>query len=91
MKSPLFVRRVVGHSMKPTLNDGQVVLASGLVKPKVGDLVIARVEGLEVIKRVASIEAINVRLTGDALGHGFYALVRKSDISVVVSLTQSKH
>ena len=81
MKSPLFLRRVVGHSMSPTLSEGQIVAVSGLMKPRTGDLVIAKVDGLEVVKRVTAHKTDKFTLASDAPGHGVYALVSESDIS----------
>lgn len=80
MKIPLFFRRVVGHSMEPSLHENQLVFATGLIKARTGDVVIAEVNGREVIKRVAKIEKDTFKLTSDAPGHARYANVVKSEI-----------
>lgn len=80
MKSPLFVRRVVGHSMEPTLQGGMIVVATGWRRPKPGDLAIADVDGREVIKRVTKIDSNKVELVSDAKHHGVYAKVKQGQI-----------
>lgn len=69
MKSPFLLRRVVGHSMRPTLAPNDVVLACGYIAPSIGSVVIAKVDGREFIKRVESIENGQVRLVGDNYYH----------------------
>lgn len=67
LKKPriLIIRRVIGQSMSPTLNEGRLVIASGLLTPKQGRVVIAKHRGLEKIKRVSKIQGTKVYLTGD--------------------------
>lgn len=61
----LTIRRVVGDSMQPTLAHGDIVIAVRK-KPKIGNIVIARNEGREVIKRVKRITSPTlVYLLGD--------------------------
>lgn len=76
----LFLRRVVGHSMNPTLREGQIVVASSLFRAKTGDVVIAKVNGIEVVKRIKSSGFKQIKLASDARGHGLYATVKREDI-----------
>ncbi len=61
------LRRVVGKSMEPTLSPGDIVLFKGarLEKLNVGDIVLARTGGLEVVKRIAGFGDGQVWLLGD--------------------------
>ncbi len=61
----IFFRRVVGDSMKPTLRPGQIVWAHEVRQFRAGQVVIAFVDGREVIKRIESIENGQVYLVGD--------------------------
>lgn len=62
----LLIRRVVGHSMLPTLKQGQIIVA--LKKSfKKGDIVVAWMAGREVVKRVTYFDDTSGRvlLKGD--------------------------
>lgn len=63
--------RVHGRSMEPTLFDGDFVAVrvpdDG--EPHVGQIVVARAGGREVVKRVAAIEPEGIRLRGDNRKH----------------------
>lgn len=61
----IFIRRVVGDSMFPTLSDGQLVLAHMIRSFRTGQVVIAHVNGREVIKRIKKIENGKIFLEGD--------------------------
>lgn len=65
----LFLFRVSGHSMEPTLKEGQILFASLLpylfFKPKVGDVVVFKDEGKVFIKRIKKLEREKYFLTGD--------------------------
>ncbi len=65
MNFPVFLRRIVGHSMAPHYYPNQIVVASRFKKPKIGDVVVARVNGTETIKRVIENEEGYVFLHGD--------------------------
>jgi len=67
LKKPnIFVRRVVGLSMAPTLKPGQIVFGYGFYKKlDPGTVVIVLHEGVEKIKRIARIEHDKVFLLGD--------------------------
>jgi len=69
LKSPIIIRRVVGHSMEPTLRQGRIVFATPLLSIGKGDVVVARHEGREIIKRVIEIEQNGYFLQGDNLDH----------------------
>lgn len=61
----LIIRRVVGHSMLPTLRPRQIVIATGLKRPVVGSIVIAKIGNKEIIKRVSAIKNGRYYLVGD--------------------------
>lgn len=61
----LFVRRIVGDSMLPSLKKNQLVIATGLRKTKKGGVVVAEVNGIEVIKRITDFKHGSVWLEGD--------------------------
>lgn len=60
------VRRVTGVSMEPSLYNGDIVITRRKT-PKVGDIVIAKINGREVIKRVKSCSPTALFLQGDNL------------------------
>jgi type IV secretory pathway protease TraF len=76
--------------MHPTLSEGAIVLARRK-KPQKGDIVIARAQGREVIKRVAHISPAQLYLLGDNSAHSTdsrqYGPVTNNDIIGVVWLT----
>lgn len=74
----MIIRRVLGDSMLPTLKEGQIVIAKNK-KYKIGDVVIARLEGREVIKRVQSLSP-KLILKGDNKNSAVYDDVSESDI-----------
>lgn len=51
--------------MEPTLSEGDVVWASGWLKVKEGDLVVARVGSMDIIKRLAVLPDGQAVLSGD--------------------------
>jgi len=59
------LRKVRGNSMKPSFRDGQVVLMTTNRSFKIDDVVIAYVQGREVLKRVKGIRVGSIYLTGD--------------------------
>lgn len=66
LKNSLVVRRVVGHSMLPTLPPGTLVIATGwLRKPKPGLVVIIEHDGKEKIKRIQKHEDDQIYVIGD--------------------------
>ena len=60
----LYFRRVKGYSMTPRYYPGAVLVARTM-QPKVGDVVIARVNEREVVKRVEKLDREKVFLVGD--------------------------
>lgn len=61
----LYLRRVVGHSMQPTLQPGQILLFSAdLEGLSEGDIVLARVDGKDYIKRLKVVGG-QLNLVGD--------------------------
>lgn len=60
----MFVRRISGRSMLPTLQPGQIVIG-WRKRPAMGDIVLARQMGRDVVKRVKSTEGDTAYLEGD--------------------------
>lgn len=85
----MIIRKVYGISMAPTLKPGRVVIA---IKRqfKVNDIVIAKIEGREVVKRVTSKEPC-ISLTGDNKLSAEYFQVAKEAIMGVVIWPKTKH
>jgi phage repressor protein C with HTH and peptisase S24 domain len=67
MKSPIFLRQVKGWSMKPTLKPDKLVAVSRRLKLKTGVIVVAKVDGRDVVKRIAKLKHDKVFLVGDNL------------------------
>lgn len=61
--------RIVGHSMEPTLIDGNFALISNIpylfVKPKVGNIIAFKVESKIFIKRIAKVNGEKYFVKGD--------------------------
>lgn len=76
--------------MLPALRPGQVVVGVWLpfFRPKVGSIVIAEVQGREVIKRIASVTPDGVYLLGDNSGASMdsreYGVVALESISCII-------
>ena len=51
-RKPLAVRRVRGHSMEPTLQDGQLVVFSSLKKQAHKEIVLAQAAEKQLVKRL---------------------------------------
>jgi len=86
----IFVRRVSGASMKPSLTDDQTVLCVSGRSCHEGDVVVARVGGREIIKRLTALRDDKVWLLGDnaacstdSRGLGW---INKSDILGVMTV-----
>lgn len=60
----IYLRRVVGQSMLPTLRPGQICLFVKSTRYGHGDVVLAKAEGRQVVKRLHKIED-GVQLKGD--------------------------
>jgi len=94
MKAPLILRRVEGHSMRPTLAPDDIVLASPLIRVRPGAVVIAQVGGREFIKRVENIEPDGIRLLGDNYYHShdsrsFGLIGKKQVLGVALGYSRS--
>ncbi len=60
--------RVEGESMLPTLQAGQYVLYDSLLRPEIGDVVVARhpSQPIDIVKRVAAVDPVGlVELASD--------------------------
>jgi nickel-type superoxide dismutase maturation protease len=61
----LYLRRIVGDSMLPTLRADQLVVLVRSRRPRAGDVVMVRHDGREKIKRVAKVADGQLFLLGD--------------------------
>ncbi len=60
MKSPLFVLKISGNSMRPYARDGDYAISSRLFhKPRTGQVMVFRspTDGMKLIKRISRIES----------------------------------
>lgn len=64
----IYIRRVVGKSMLPSLRPGGIVFGAKFKRPQVGDMVIAQRGNREIIKRVAQAGTQGYYLLGDNPG-----------------------
>jgi phage repressor protein C with HTH and peptisase S24 domain len=84
----IFLRRVTGESMLPTLRPGQIVICNEIRKFSVGQIVVAFVKGREVIKRIVEIDGATIYLGVDDSAHAhngkYYARIIDRDIMGVV-------
>lgn len=66
VKSPISRFTVSGNSMSPSLKEGQDILSvNWFVNPKVGDIVVIKYDGKEMVKRVEKIENGQIFVEGD--------------------------
>ena len=66
MRKLLLIRRIIGDSMVPTLNEHNIVIGSGLFTNLVeNDLVLFHHEGLDKIKRISKIGDNKIFVVGD--------------------------
>jgi signal peptidase I len=63
----MIIRRVSGPSMEPTLRDGDIIFAKKILKEKIkpSDVVVARYQNRDIIKRVLDIKDETISLIGD--------------------------
>lgn len=68
MKIPISRFTVYGNSMQPTLYPSQDVLSfNWFIKPKVGDIVVVKVDGKEMVKRIQKVDDRKIFVYGDNL------------------------
>lgn len=69
--SPIFKFKVIGHSMYPTIKEGEIILVNRfsylLKRPSIGDIIAAKVNKEILIKRITKIDRDNYFLKGDNL------------------------
>lgn len=70
--------------MEPTLRPNTVVVASGMLAVKKGSLVIAKKNGIEIIKRVDAISGEKLSLIGDNIHRAHNAEVHRNNVIGVV-------
>lgn len=84
----IFIRRVTGESMTPTLTGGQLVLCHQIRGYKKGQIVVAFVNNKEVIKRIVRIDRDKIFLGVDDQKHAhngkYYAVITDSKIEGIV-------
>lgn len=51
--------------MDPTLHEGQTIVASSLLNPRVGSIIVVRKDNKEIIKRVREVTEDKLVLIGD--------------------------
>lgn len=89
----ILIRRVSGASMRPTITEGEVVVALRS-RPRVGSIVIARQGGRKVVKRVQRIDDSTYYLVGDNSSEStdsrHYGNVSKSDILGTIMIVLPK-
>ncbi|MFT4532620.1 MAG: phage repressor protein C with HTH and peptisase S24 domain [Candidatus Saccharimonadales bacterium] len=61
----ILLRRVTGDSMNPTLKDGQLIVCHRVRKFIVGQVVVAFMNGREVVKRITKVDGGRIFLEGD--------------------------
>ena len=83
LKNLLVIRRVVGHSMLPTLNEGKIIFSSSLLPIKHGSIVLADVGSRQVVKRYINNEG-DLLLVGDNKSDSTDYSVSETDILGVV-------
>lgn len=87
----IFFRKIVGKSMLPTLQPGQIVVCLNQLHYKIGDIVVVRRDDREVIKRIKNIRFGKYWLVGDNELHSSdsrsFGAVDKSDILGVMKYT----
>jgi len=80
----IFVRRISGHSMMPTLKAGKIVFAFKSGQYFKDDIVLFSHDGLDKIKRIANVSSDNVFVLGDNMNHStdsrVFGSINKSDI-----------
>jgi phage repressor protein C with HTH and peptisase S24 domain len=62
---PLGLYRVAGESMLPTYRPGRILVGLRWFAPRAGQVVVAHVSQLVVVKRIVRVEAAGVWLEGD--------------------------
>lgn len=61
----MLIRRVVGESMLPAYRPGAIIVGVSRLKPRKGSVVVAELDGREIIKRVARVGRRGFYLLGD--------------------------
>jgi acetyl esterase/lipase len=83
----MILRRIVGNSMRPTLSEGDILFARKHRKIAKGDIVIAKYDNKEIIKRVKKITGKRYYLEGDnkkaSTDSRKFGPVRDKDITAV--------
>jgi len=67
MKLPLLIRQVKGTSMHPSYKEGDLLVISRIYNLQNGDVIIAKVDNREILKRVSGTKPDKIYLVGDNL------------------------
>ncbi|MCA1807660.1 MAG: hypothetical protein LC687_07425 [Actinobacteria bacterium] len=61
----IFLRRIYGKSMQPTLNPGQIIIGLKTKHAQLGDIVMIYHDGKEMLKRLERLVDNRIYVTGD--------------------------
>ena len=78
-----YALRISGHSMEPTLADGDIVLVKSIEEPKDGQIVVVNVDGKSMVKRY-QIKDGRAMLTPDNENEEFQSILLDDEKSVQV-------
>ena len=87
MKQPVYLRRVSGVSLMPAIRPGRLLIFIRWRRLRPGQLVLARVDGREVIKQAAGRQGNGWRLVGLLPGSADYQVPEAAILAVAIGLT----
>ncbi len=87
MNWPIHLRRVSGVSLMPTIRPGQILVFVRRRRIRPGQLVLARVDSLEVVKQVSHHRNNAYHLVGSWPGAASYRVTGAAILGVAVNLT----
>lgn len=76
----IYIRRVVNHSMEPSLQHGQLSVFVKRRAYRPGDIVIVKTGGRDLVKRIANIDGLSVSLRGDNRAESTDSVVSRPDL-----------
>lgn len=65
LRSLIILRQVVGNSMYPTLKEGKLLIFTKKFKLKPGNVVVAKYNNKEIVKRIKFIDHNGIYIVGD--------------------------
>ena len=90
MSWPIHLRRVSGVSLMPAIRPGQVLVFVRRRRIRPSQLVLARVDNLEVVKRVSRRQGDSYRLVGSWAGAASYRVPGAAILGVAVRFGASR-